>query len=63
MDIIKHIKSRGMTVAGVARVACVSRPAVYAMNDPTHKPELATVVAIAKAIGVSPADIRPELAS
>jgi lambda repressor-like predicted transcriptional regulator len=63
MDIIAHIRSRGMTVAGVARLAGVSRPAVYALNDPDHKPELATVVAIAKAIGVSPAEIRPELAA
>ena len=61
MDIIAHIKARGMTVAAVARSANVSRPAVYALRDPAHKPALETVVSIARALGVSPADIRPEL--
>ena len=63
MDIIAHIKSRGMTVAAVARMAGVSRPAVYALNNPDHKPALETVVSVARAIGVTPADIRPELAA
>lgn len=63
MDIIAHIKSRGMTVAGVARVAGVSRPSIYALNDPAHKPALETVLSVAKAIGVTPADIRPEIAA
>ena len=62
MDILAHIKSRGMTVAGIARVAGVSRPAVYALNDPAHKPALETVVSVAKALGVKPSDIRQELA-
>ncbi len=62
MDILAHIKSRGMTVAGIARVAGVSRPAVYALNDPAHKPALETVVSVAKALGVKPSEIRPELA-
>ncbi len=62
MDILAHIKDRGMTVTGVARIAHVSRPTIYALNDPTSKPALATVVAVAKAIGVKPSDIRPELA-
>lgn len=62
MDIIAHIKERGMTVAAVARKAGVSRVAVYALRDPNHKPALDTVVSVARAMGVSPSDIRPELA-
>ena len=62
MDIIAYIKSRGMTVAGVARVAGVSRPSIYSLNDPNHSPEVTTLVAVARAIGVSPSAIRPELA-
>jgi lambda repressor-like predicted transcriptional regulator len=61
MDIIAQIKDRGMTVAAVARKAGVSRVAVYALRDGKHKPSLETVVAIAKAMGVPPSVIRPEL--
>lgn len=61
MDIIQHIKSRGMTVAAVARMAGVSRPAIYALRDPDHKPALQTVLAVAKAIGIAPSDIKPEI--
>ena len=62
MDIITLIKSRGMTVAAVARMASVSRPAIYALRDADHKPALDTVVSVARAIGVAPSVIRPELA-
>lgn len=62
MDIIKHIRDRGMTVAAVARMAGVSRVAVYALRDQAHKPALETVVSVARAMGVKPSDIRDELA-
>jgi DNA-binding phage protein len=61
MDIIAHIKNRGMTVAAVARMAGVSRPSVYALNEPDHKPALATVLSVARVIGLKPVDIRPEI--
>ena len=61
MDIIEHIKSRGMTVAAVARMAGVSRPTVYALSDPDRKPALHTVIAVARVIGVKPADMFPEI--
>ena len=62
MNIIEYIKSQGMTVAAVARKAGVSRPTVYSLNDPAHSPELSTIIAVAKAMDISPSAIRPELA-
>lgn len=61
MNIIQIIKSRGMTVAAIARIAGVSRPSVYALADADHKPSLETVLAVAKAVGVTPAQVRPEI--
>jgi lambda repressor-like predicted transcriptional regulator len=61
MDILAHIKERGMTVASVARIAGVSRVAVYALRNPKHKPALETVISVARAMGVQPSQIRPEL--
>lgn len=63
MDIIAHIKAKGMTVSATARMAGVSRPTLYVLGNPEHKPELETVVAVARVLGLSPADIRPELAA
>ena len=59
MDIIEIIKSRGMTVAAVARMAGVSRPAIYYIRD--GNPTIETVISVARAIGVTPATIRPDL--
>lgn len=61
MDIIKHIKSKGMTVAAVARMAQVSRPTIYALANANVSPRAKTVAAVASILGVSAADIRPEL--
>jgi len=61
MTIIEHIKSRGMTVSAVARLAGVSRQAVYDLCRKDHSPSVATVVAICNVVGVRPGEIRPEL--
>jgi DNA-binding XRE family transcriptional regulator len=62
MDIIEHIKSRGMTVAAAARLAGVSRQTIYALGDQDYDPSVKTVVSVARAIGVTPSQIKPELA-
>lgn len=62
MDIIAHIRDRGMTVAAVARMANVSRPTIYELADPSANPTLKTVTAVAGILGLTPAQIRPELA-
>ena len=61
MDILAHIKSRGMTVAAVARMAGVTRPTIYELSDPTSNPTMKTIKAVAKVLDLSPAQIRPEL--
>jgi DNA-binding phage protein len=62
MDIIAHIKSRGMTVAAVARMAGVTRPTIYELADPASNPTMKTIKAVAKVLDLSPAQIRPDLA-
>jgi DNA-binding phage protein len=61
MDILQHIKSRGMTVSAVARLSGVSRPTIYELADPKHKPSLETVVNVCRVVGIHPSEIRPEL--
>jgi DNA-binding phage protein len=61
MDIIAIIRAKGKTVAGVCREAKVSRPAFYSLISSASNPHIGTLVAVAKAIGVSPSDIKPEL--
>jgi lambda repressor-like predicted transcriptional regulator len=62
MDIARLIRTKGFTVAEVARLANVSRPAIYDLGNPEKNPTMKTVRAVADVIGVSPAEIRPELA-
>ena len=62
MTIIEHIRSRGMTVAAVARLSGVSRQSIYALSEPSNSPSVATLVAVCRIVGVRPEIIRPELA-
>jgi DNA-binding phage protein len=62
MDIIAVIRARGKTVAGVCREAGISRQAFYALLAPESNPQMNTIVAVAKAIGIAPSQIKPELA-
>lgn len=61
MSILQHIKSRGMTVSAVARLAGVSRQAIYDLDKQDHKPLLETVTGVCRVVGISPSQIRPEL--
>ena len=61
MDIIELIKSRGLTVAGVAKEAMVSRPTIYELARADSNPRIQTLLSVARAIGVTPATIRPDL--
>jgi DNA-binding XRE family transcriptional regulator len=63
MNIIQHIKSRGMTVSAVARLADVSRQAIYDLAKPGHNPSMATVHRICGVVGIKPEDIRQEWAA
>lgn len=61
MKIVTLINERGLTVAGVAKAAGLSRAAIYYLDaKPDRTPTLQTVLALAKAIGCKPSDIRPE---
>lgn len=61
MKIVTLINQRGLTVAGVAKAAGISRAAIYYLDaEPDRTPTLQTVIALAKAIGCKPSDIRPE---
>jgi DNA-binding phage protein len=62
MDIIQHIRARGMTVRAVCKAAGVTRQTFYNVIKPGGgNPKVETITAIARAAGVAPADIRPEL--
>ena len=62
MDITILIRTQGFTVAEVARLANVSRPAIYDLGNPACNPTMKTVRAVAEVLGVAPSQIRPELA-
>lgn len=59
--IVTLIRDHGMTIADVSRRAGVSRPTIYALARPGYRPSVDVIVAVAKAIGCAPWDIRPEL--
>lgn len=61
MDIIGHIRTSGKTVAGVCREAGVTRQTFYAVIKPGTNTQLHTLEAIARAAGLKPSQIRPEL--
>jgi len=62
MDIIAQIRANGKTVTGVCLEAGISRPAFYALLDSSSNPKIRTIISVAKAAGVTPLQIRPDLA-
>ena len=62
MNIIAHIKDSGKTVVQVCREAGVTRQTFYSVIKPGGNPKMETIRSIARAAGVSPSDIKPELA-
>jgi DNA-binding phage protein len=62
MDIIAHIRESGKSVSQVCRDAGVSRETFYATIKPGANPRLDTITAIARAAGLTPLQIKPELA-
>ena len=60
--IIAKIKSDGKTVQSVCQEAGISRQQFYNVISGHQKPRLNTIKAIAKATGLTPLQIRPELA-
>jgi DNA-binding phage protein len=63
MNVIEHIRATGNTVSGVCKDAGITRQTFYSVIKPGGNPKIETIVAIARATGLTPADIRPELAA
>jgi DNA-binding phage protein len=63
MNIIEHIRATGKTVTEVCKEAGITRETFYTVIKPGGNPKIETIVAIARATGLTPADIRPELAA
>jgi DNA-binding phage protein len=61
MDIISHIRASGRSVSAVCREANVSRETFYKVIKPGAPARLATIIALAKATGLTPVQIKPEL--
>ena len=61
MDLISHIKNRGLRVAWVARKAGVSRPTIYELAKPCSNPNIKTVIAVANVLGIEATAIRDDL--
>lgn len=61
MDIIAHIRATGKSVRSVCAEAGISRPAFYMAIKPGANAQLATLQAIAKATGLTVAQIKPEV--
>lgn len=62
MDIIEHIRASGKSVAGVCKEAGISRPTFYSVIKHGGNPTMDTITAIARATGLTPSQIKPELA-
>jgi predicted GIY-YIG superfamily endonuclease len=60
-DFIGIVAARGMTMKGVALVSGIPLDEVRALANPKYDPSVKTLVAVAKAIGMKPSDIREEL--
>lgn len=61
MNIISHIRDSGKTVSEVCKDAGVTRAAFYKAIKPNGNPQLETLLAIARATGLTPSQIKPEL--
>ena len=63
MDIIMHIRDSGKTVSGVCREAGITRETFYKVIKPGAPARLGTILALSKATGLTPVQIKPELQS
>lgn len=61
MDVIAHIRANGKSVRGICAEAGISRPTFYAAIKPGSNAQLETLLAIAKATGLTVAQIKPEV--
>jgi DNA-binding phage protein len=61
MDIKKHIKASGKSVKSVCAEAGISRAAFYIAIQPEANVQLNTLLAIARATGLTVAQIKPEV--
>ena len=61
MDIIAHIRESGKTVTGICAEAKITRETFYKVIKPGAPAQLGTILAIARATGLSPSQIKPEL--
>lgn len=61
-DIIAHIRESGRTVAAVCREADITRETFYKVIKPGAPANLGTILAISRATGLKPSQIKPELA-
>lgn len=62
MDIIAHIRSTGKSVKAVCEEAGITRQTFYSVIKPGGNPKMETITAIARAAGLTPSQIKPELA-
>ena len=60
--LIGAIRSTGRSVKAVCEEAGVTRQTFYSVIKPGGNPKMETIMAIARAAGVTPAQIKPELA-
>ena len=61
MDIIAHIRDSGKTVSGVCREAEITRETFYKVIKPNAPAQIGTILALARATGLKPTQIKPEL--
>lgn len=61
MDIIAHIRDSGKSVTGVCLEAGITRETFYKVIKPNAPAQLGTILALARATGLSPSQIKPEL--
>lgn len=61
MDIIAHIRATGKTVRSVCKEAGITRAGFYKAIKPGANAQLSTLQAIARATGLTVAQIKPEV--
>ena len=63
MNISEHISTNGLSREAICEEAKISRTFLSLIESGARRPGLQTVGALAKALGVSVRDLRPDLAS
>lgn len=62
MNKLRHIiDTSGKPVVHVAREAGLSRAAIYLIINGQRKPQMTTIMALSRALGVEPQEIWPQL--